>query len=145
MSTRTRLSCAKLPDWHELLAAFCGHIGDQPGTHPITRCAFALAELHLALLEHPEHAAVIDCTRAELAADIDEWVTLHLPRTRHRRHRESFGAVVDRMAAAQVHANHVLRTAASAGEERVHTAWYQLAALADQWTDHVNMAGLRVS
>lgn len=138
MITRTHLTPAKLPDWHELLAAFCGHIGDQPGTHPITRCASALAELHLALSGHPEHAAEIDRIRTELVSDIDEWVASNAARARD--HRDSFGAFVDRMAAAQVHANHVLRTAESACEERVHTAWFQLAALADAWTDRVNTA-----
>ncbi|MBF6237254.1 DUF4254 domain-containing protein [Nocardia otitidiscaviarum] len=136
MLARITLRRTVIPDWHELLAAFCGHIGEQPGTHPVTRCAFALAQLHLVSQGHPQHAGEIDGVRAELIADIDEWVRRNVPRAAQR--RGSFGTAVDRMAAAQVHASTVLRTAASASDERVHTAWHRLATLADAWNDRIH-------
>lgn len=130
---------APLPDWHELLAAFCGHLGDDPGTHPMVRWARALAELHLRRHDQPGHAAEIDCARAELVASIDNWVsaTLRPPRVRRGLFPESLGGAVDRLAAAQVHANRLLHTAADVSDARVHTAWYRLAALADDWSDLV--------
>ncbi|MCM6777616.1 DUF4254 domain-containing protein [Nocardia sp. CDC159] len=129
------------PDWHELLAAFCGHIGDQPEDHPVTRWARALAELHLARREQPLHAAEIDCRRNELVARIDDWIganTTRGPRS------ESLGAVVDGMAAAQVRATHLLRSVDDVTDERVHAAWFLLASMADGWTDLVEQAfGIR--
>ncbi|MBF6331567.1 DUF4254 domain-containing protein [Nocardia transvalensis] len=122
------------PDWHELLAAFCGHIGDQPEDHPITRWARDLAELHLVRREHPLRAAEIDCRRSELVARIDDWVGAH---TARRPRPESLGAIVDGMAAAQVRATHLLRSVDDVTDERVHAAWFLLASLADGWSDLV--------
>lgn len=131
-----------LPDWHELLAAFCGHIGDQPEDHPVTRWARALAELHLERLERrveqqwmePGAAAGTDELRARTVVFIDDWVAT---RARRRGARvESLGAVVDAMAAAHVHAVHLLKTAERVSDEEVHAAWYLLAQMADGWTDH---------
>ena len=65
-------SAARLPDWHELLAAFCGHVGDEPDAHPVTGWARALAELHLTRRESPLRTAEIDCRRAEIVAHIDD-------------------------------------------------------------------------
>ncbi|RDI52882.1 DUF4254 domain-containing protein [Nocardia mexicana] len=136
MSSR---DAAALPDWHELLAAFCGHLGDEPGDHPMVRWARALAELHLRRHLQPTHAAEIDCGRAELVATIDSWIGERLPARRHRGlYPESLGAAVDRLAAAQVHANRLLHGAADVSDERVHTAWYRLASLADDWSDLVD-------
>ncbi|MBF6171190.1 DUF4254 domain-containing protein [Nocardia blacklockiae] len=126
---------AALPDWHELLAAFCGHLGDEPGAHPVVRWARALAELHLRRHDEPGHVAEIDCGRAELIAAIDNWVSA--PRTGRGLYPESLGGAVDRLAAAQVHANRLLHSAADVSEARVHAAWYRLAALADDWNDLV--------
>ncbi|MBB5912625.1 hypothetical protein BJY24_001492 [Nocardia transvalensis] len=130
-----------LPDWHELLAAFCGHLDDDPDGHPVVRWARALAELHLRRHDEPSHAAEIDGGRAELVAAIDNWVgaTLHPPRNRRRGpYPESLGGAVDRMAAAQVHATRLLHTVADISDERVHTAWHRLATLADDWSDLVD-------
>jgi hypothetical protein len=124
-----------LPDWHELLAAFCGHIGDQPGDHPVTRCARGLAELHLIRRDEPLRVAQIDHRRQELVARIDDWIGLHTTRG-PRAH--SLGAAVDAMAAAQVRAIQLLRTAEDVSDERVHAAWYRLASLADGWSDLVD-------
>lgn len=128
-----------LPDWHELTAALCGHIGDQPGDHPVTRAAMALALLHHARRIASEQTAVIDCGRDELIADIDEWIS-HAISTEHSTARP-WGAAVDEMAEAQVHANHLLRTVADVSDERVHRAWIRLASLANRWTDLVNDIG----
>ncbi|MFE3985146.1 DUF4254 domain-containing protein [Nocardia tengchongensis] len=124
-----------LPDWHELLAAFCGHIGDQPEDHPVTRWSRALAELHLQR-RHTRSGDVggIDELRAQLVTFIDEWVSSRaLPRGAAR--AESLGAVVDAMAAAHVRAVHLLRTAEKVSDEQVHAAWFLLAQMADGWTD----------
>ncbi|WP_216896426.1 DUF4254 domain-containing protein [Nocardia alni] len=123
---------AKLPDWHELLAAFCGHVGAEPDAHPVTRWGRELAELHLARREFPLRTAEIDCRRAELVVQIDNWVGAHM--STPRPYPRSLGASVDGMAAAQVRAGWLLRGADSS-DERVHAAWFQLAALADDWTD----------
>ncbi|WP_460696243.1 DUF4254 domain-containing protein [Nocardia thraciensis] len=123
-----------LPDWHELLSAFLGHIGDVPGDHPVTRTARALAELHLARHRDPRRADEIDGRRSELVASIDDWVAAH---TVARPRAQSLGAAVDAMAAAQVRAAHLLRSVENVGDERVHAAWFRLAALADGWTDLV--------
>ncbi|WP_235946640.1 DUF4254 domain-containing protein [Nocardia terrae] len=123
-----------LPDWHELLAAFCGHIGDQPEDHAVTRWARALAELHLQRREQAGDTGGIDELRAQLVAFIDEWVTSRaLPRGVAR--AESLGAVVDAMAAAHVRAVHLLKTAEKVSDEQVHAAWFLLAQMADGWTD----------
>ncbi|BAW09082.1 DUF4254 domain-containing protein [Nocardia seriolae] len=123
-----------LPDWHELLAAFCGHIGDQPDDHAVTRWARALAELHLQRRERPGDAGGIDELRAELVRFIDEWVASRALR-RGAARAESLGVVVDAMAAAHVRAVHLLRTAEKVSDEQVHAAWFLLAQMADGWTD----------
>ncbi|WP_051498989.1 DUF4254 domain-containing protein [Nocardia sp. BMG51109] len=130
---------ATLPDWHELLAAFCGHLGDKPDDHPMVRWARALAELHLRRHREPAHASEIDCGRAELVAVIDGWVSerVHSPQARRGLYPESLGGAIDRLAAAQVHANRLLHSCADISDERVHNAWHRLATLADDWTDLV--------
>lgn len=123
-----------LPDWHELLAAFCGHIGDQSDDHPVTRWARALAELHLQRREQLGDTGCIDELRTQLVTFIDEWVASRaLPRGAAR--AESLGVVVDAMAAAHVRAVHLLRTAEKVSDEQVHAAWFLLAQMADGWTD----------
>ncbi|WP_067828969.1 hypothetical protein [Nocardia inohanensis] len=125
-----------LPDWHELLAAFCGHIGDQSDDHPVTRWARSLAELHLARRHSPGDAGGIDELRARVVTSIDEWVAGRA-RRRGPTQAESLGAVVDAMAAAHVRAVHLLKTAARVSDEEVHAAWFLLAQMADGWTDRV--------
>ncbi|WP_330182640.1 DUF4254 domain-containing protein [Nocardia sp. NBC_01503] len=127
-----------LPDWHELLAAFCGHIGDQSDDHPVTRWARGLAELHLERrAERGDPGAAdtraVDERRAQTVTFIDEWVAR---RARRRGTRaESLGSLIDSMAAAHVHAIHLLRTVDRVSDEQVHAAWYDLAELAAGWTD----------
>ncbi|MEU2039275.1 DUF4254 domain-containing protein [Nocardia niwae] len=126
-----------LPDQRELVAAFGGHEGDPEDDRPLLRWAGALAALHRRRHRDPLAAAEIDCRRAELVAAIDAWVIDKLPRKRANEHlrAESVGATVDRMAAAHVHASHLLHTAEKVSDARVHAAWYRLALLADEWTD----------
>ena len=139
---------ATLPDWHELLAAFCGHIGEEPDAHPVTGWARALAELHLARRESPLRTAEIDSRRAELIVRIDDWVGLHIPGPQPQRlptppapqapparRPSSLGSYVDAMAAAQVRAVALLRAADDVADERVRAAWFALAELADDWSE----------
>jgi hypothetical protein len=126
-------SAARLPDWHELLAAFCGQLGDEPGAHPVTSWARTLAELHLTRRESPLRTAEIDCRRAEIVAHIDDWIAVA---THTRRPApQSLGAVVDAMAAAQVRAVMLLRGRTEAADDRIHSAWSLLASLADEWSE----------
>ncbi|MRH88067.1 DUF4254 domain-containing protein [Nocardia sp. SYP-A9097] len=130
---------SRLPDWHELLATFGGHRGEQPGDHPLLRSARTLAELHHDRLDQPARAAEIDCRRSELIATIDGWMNTQ-PRRSYCAHRIppiALGGVVDRMAACHAHADHLLHSSTDISEERVHIAWHRLAALADDWSDLV--------
>ncbi|MGQ4616504.1 DUF4254 domain-containing protein [Nocardia sp. R7R-8] len=126
-----------LPDQRELVAAFGGHSSESGQDHPLVGWARALAALHKRRHGDPLAAAGIDCRRAELVATIDAWVVDQLPRKRaiDQLRSESIGATVDRMAAAHVHASHLLHTAEKVSDTRVHAAWYRLALLADEWTD----------
>ncbi|MGY1947709.1 DUF4254 domain-containing protein [Nocardia asiatica] len=126
-----------LPDQRELVAAFGGHPSDSNEDHPVIAWARTLAALHRQRHCDPLAAAGIDCRRAELVATIDAWVVGQLPNRRSpdRLRAESLGATVDRMAAAHVHASHLLHTAEKVSDARVHAAWYRLALLADEWTD----------
>lgn len=127
-----------LPDWHELSAALRLQIGDRPGDHLVTQLARALAQLHHARRATPARCAEIDCRRAEIVVVIDAWVTGQLaPPRPGDRAPASLGGAVDRMAAAQILADHLLMTAENVAEQRVHVAWSRLAALANEWTDLV--------
>ncbi|NNH74285.1 DUF4254 domain-containing protein [Nocardia uniformis] len=125
-----------LPNWHELLAAFCGHIGDQPEDHMVTRWARLLAELHLARRQQPDRIAEIDHRRAHIVTCIDDFVVIR-SRRGATSSGESLGSVVDAMAAAHVRAVHLLRTVEDVSDDRVHAAWFRLASMADGWTDRV--------
>ncbi|MGQ4598196.1 DUF4254 domain-containing protein [Nocardia sp. R6R-6] len=126
-----------LPDQRELVAAFGARPSDSDDDHPLLAWAATLATLHRQLRTDPLSAAGTDCRRAELVSAIDAWVVGRLPGKRSTDHprAESLGATVDRMAAAHVHASHLLHTAEKVSDVRVHAAWYRLASLADEWTD----------
>ncbi|MDR7168429.1 hypothetical protein J2W56_002160 [Nocardia kruczakiae] len=125
---------AEIPDGHELLAACCGHLGDQADDHPVTRAARELAELHLARRCAPVRAAEIDCRRREIVVHIDRWVS---DRTAAAAHARSLGAAVDGLAAAQVRATVLLREAEPVDDERVRAAWFLVGSLADWWGELV--------
>ena len=126
-----------LPDQRELIAAFGGQPPDPQQDHPLIPLARALAELHRRRHTDPLTVAGIDCRRAELVTAIDNWVCARVPMNRSTAHirTEPIGATVDRMAAAHSHASYLLHTAEKVSDTRVHTAWYRLALLVDQWTD----------
>lgn len=134
---RERAAAWRLPDQRELVAAFTGAESRETG-QPLLIWATGLADLHRRRPGDPLATAGIDCRRAELVALIDRWISTEPRRRQARRPRDdSFGATIDRMAAAHVHANHLLHHAERVSDERVHAAWYRLALLADEWTDLV--------
>ncbi|WP_330182241.1 hypothetical protein OHB26_00305 [Nocardia sp. NBC_01503] len=122
-----------LPDWHELFAAFCGHLGEEPDAHPITACARALAELNQADRRNPGWQGFTSASRV-LIDSVDTWVRQNAPHP--ARVGESLGELIARMALAQVTANELLRQCDSVDED-VHTAWQELAVMAGRWTDLV--------
>ncbi|WP_062986342.1 DUF4254 domain-containing protein [Nocardia anaemiae] len=126
-----------LPDQRELVAAFGGHPPEPGPEHPLIPLARVLAQLHRQRHGDPLSTAGIDCRRAELVSAIDTWVITRVPQRQSTAHirAESIGATMDRMAAAYVHASHLLHTAEKVSDNRVHAAWYRLAQLADNWTD----------
>ncbi|MTE14331.1 hypothetical protein [Nocardia aurantiaca] len=122
-----------LPDWHELFAALCGHVADDPHAHPVTRCARRLAELHAA---HEREPGIVDLASARrvLIVGIDEWVACHAPHA--SRCGESLGNAADRLAQTQRKAIAALRT--DTDPEHVHAAWHALSVLATEWADLVD-------
>ncbi|PXX61613.1 uncharacterized protein DUF4254 [Nocardia tenerifensis] len=125
-----------LPDWHQVSAALRMQIGDRPGDHLVIQLARALAQLHHTRRAQPGRHPEIDRRRGELVCVIDEWVAKQvMPRRPNARTGETLGSTVDRMAAAQILADHLLMTAENVPEQRVHAAWSRLAELANQWTD----------
>ncbi|MFC8044773.1 DUF4254 domain-containing protein [Nocardia sp. NPDC057353] len=113
-----------LPSKDELLAALRGHYLDGP----LCAEAHALAELHRARRGTPARAAEFDGYRRDLVRRIDSWVRRNLPAPRPgvRRHPETLGAVIDRMAAASARAFDLLMTI-DPGSDEMHAAWTALA------------------
>lgn len=138
-NTRERATACRLPDQRELVAAFSGSERPQPG-QPLLCWAHSLATLHRRRHGDPLSTAGIDCRRAELVALIDRWAEAQATAGRTHPRADSLGATIDRMAAAHVHANHLLHSAERVSDDRVHAAWYRLALLADEWTDLVTGA-----
>lgn len=139
-SPRERPTGLRLPDQRELVAAFTA-AEYEPAGQPLLTWANALAHLHRRRHGEPLSAAGIDCRRAEVVELIDHWVGTQAAATRPRRLRtDSLGTTIDRMAAAHVHASHLLHHCERVSDDRVHAAWYRLALLADQWTDLVTGA-----
>lgn len=136
----SREHTCRLPDQRELVAAFT-YPGDPRSGSPLLVWAQALADLHRRRHGDPLATAGIDCRRAEVVALIDRWVSAETAGHRGRRLRgDSLGLTIDRMAAAHVHANHLLHNSECVSDDRVHAAWYRLALLADEWTDLVTGA-----
>ncbi|WP_157762685.1 hypothetical protein [Nocardia yamanashiensis] len=116
-----------LPDWHELVAAICGHAGDGPDAHPVTRCARALAELRT---KSPSAAGFADM-RAGLVERIDLWGMQFAPFI--ARCSESLGEAVDALARTHLEAEAAL--AAGRDAETWHAAWLAASERAVAWTD----------
>lgn len=134
---RERAVACRLPDQRELVAAFTG-AESRETAQPLLIWATGLADLHRRRHGDPLATAGIDCRRAGLVALIDRWISTEPPGRQVRRQRDdSFGATIDRVAAAHVHASHLLHHAERVSDERMHAAWYRLALLADEWTDPV--------
>ncbi|WP_459547935.1 DUF4254 domain-containing protein [Nocardia sp. X0981] len=138
-NTREHATPCRLPDQRELVAAFSG-AGRAYSGQPLLSWAHSLANLHRRRHGDPLSTAGIDCRRAELVALIDRWAETRTTPRRTHSYACSLGAKIDRMAAAHVHANHLLHSAERVADERVHAAWYRLALLADEWTDLVTGA-----
>lgn len=119
------------PSGEELLAAIRGH---HVGPHPLTRLASELGYLHRS--HRGQQHAPTCWRRTAVTAAIDLWVTAHLPTPRPRAalHTETLGTTVDRLAAAQVHAYHLLMTLPPA-DPQVHAAWSRLAELVNAYAD----------
>ncbi|MFI2477808.1 MULTISPECIES: DUF4254 domain-containing protein [Nocardia] len=122
----------RIPDWHQLCAAFRGVTGHNSGDHPITRWAQALAHLHRTQRVIPERGAGVDRRRDDVVTLIDNWVGNHI---QPRRSTERVGPAVDALAAAYVDAELTLAAAEHAAELAVHEAWIHVSALAVDWAD----------
>ncbi|WP_280426738.1 DUF4254 domain-containing protein [Nocardia carnea] len=139
-NSRERPAALRLPDQRELVAAFTA-AEYAPAGQPLLTWANALAHLHRRRHGDPLSTAGIDCRRSEVVELIDRWVSAQATAARPRRIRaDSPGTTIDRMAAAHVHANHLLHHCERVSDDRVHAAWYRLALLADEWTDLVTGA-----
>ncbi|MFI7664154.1 DUF4254 domain-containing protein [Nocardia sp. NPDC049526] len=135
-SARVSGSCepgavALFPSGEALLSAIRGH---HVGVHPLAKLAHDFGVIYqrrLAMFGSECH-----CRRDELALAVDVWVTDHLPipRPGASMHTETLGAVIARLAEAQVHAYHLLMTIDPA-DPAVHAAWSRLAELVDGYTD----------
>ncbi|MEV0032769.1 DUF4254 domain-containing protein [Nocardia sp. NPDC050793] len=75
-------------------------------------------------------------SRAHVVHAIDVWMESHVPQHRYGStlHTETFGSVVDRIAAACVSADHLM-VDIGPSDLAAHTAWLRLAELADGYTD----------
>ncbi|BDT91522.1 hypothetical protein IFM12275_14980 [Nocardia sputorum] len=122
----------RIPDWHQLCAAFRGVTGHNPGDHLITRWAQALAHLHRTRRVIPDRAAEVDRRRDDVVTLIDNWVSIYI---QPRRGTKRIGPAVDALAAAYVDAELTLAAAEHASEPAVHEAWIHVSALAVDWAD----------
>ncbi|WP_435590817.1 DUF4254 domain-containing protein [Nocardia sp. bgisy118] len=119
------------PSGEALLSAIRGH---HVGVHPLEKFAHQFGLLHQHRL-----TGLFDecrCSRLEFLLAVDVWVADHLPvpHPTATLHTETLGAVIDRLAEAQVYAYHLLMTVDPA-DPIVHAAWYRLAELVDGYTD----------
>ncbi|ATL71474.1 DUF4254 domain-containing protein [Nocardia terpenica] len=106
--------------------------------HPLADWAYQLVVLHERSVPTVVEGNEIGCERVDLIRTIDTWTKRQAPQHRNGSalHTESLGSVVDRIAAAHVHAVHMLMTRPVA-HACVHAAWHHLAELTDAYTDLV--------
>ncbi|WP_328397966.1 DUF4254 domain-containing protein [Nocardia sp. NBC_00416] len=119
------------PTGEALLSAIRGH---HVGPHPLAPIAYRFGQLHQQRLHRP---VCLACPhRTELSVQADRWVTEHAPPPHPNAtlHFESLGTVIDRLAAQQVRAYHLLMSA-EPSSPFVHAAWYRLAELVDDYTE----------
>lgn len=133
-----------LPTAPQLLCAFQGRRFQD---RVMLRSAHALAQLHARRGRTLDMALVaeIDCRRAELTDDINDWIAQEVPQHRNGAslHTESLGAVIDRMARSWVRANQAI-DADGPRSDNTHRHWYHLAELVDGYTDLItDVAGGR--
>ncbi|WP_327101054.1 DUF4254 domain-containing protein [Nocardia vinacea] len=120
---------AVLPSASELLCALSG----QYVRGELCELAYALVELHRHRREWPLE---FNCRRAELVADVNAWAVRNLPHRAvgARKHEESLGEFMDRIAAVAAHAFYLLMTDDVTGT-RMHAAWTRLAELEVGYSD----------
>lgn len=133
-----------LPTAPQLLCAFQGRRFQD---RVMLRSAHALAQLHAQRGRTLDMALVaeIDCRRAELTDDINDWIAQEVPQHRNGAslHTESLGSVIDRMARSWVRANQAI-DADGPRSDNTHRHWYHLAELVDGYTDLItDVAGGR--
>ncbi|NNH73681.1 DUF4254 domain-containing protein [Nocardia uniformis] len=110
--------------------------GQHVGVHRLCQLARELGRVCEAQLSTPD-SLTLRRERSMLIDDIDVWVAQRLP-TPHPNsslHNEAMGAVIARLAAAQVRAYRLLMTVKPADDDRVHAEWTHLAVLVDGYTD----------
>lgn len=114
-----------------LLSAIRGH---HIGIHPLAKLAHEFGLMYQRRLA--TFGSECRCRRDELALAVDVWVADHLPipHPTATMHTETLGALIARLAEAQVHAYHLLMTIDPV-DPAVHAAWYRLAELVDGYTD----------
>ncbi|MEV0339435.1 DUF4254 domain-containing protein [Nocardia sp. NPDC050713] len=119
------------PSGETLLSAIRGH---NVGVHPLAKSAHQFGLLYQRRLAGLTNES--NCSRDEFILAVDMWVADHLPvpHPSSTLHTETLGAVINRLAEAQVRAYHLLMTVDPA-DPSVHAAWYRLAELVDGYTD----------
>lgn len=120
-----------LPSTSELL---CALSGQQVRGH-VCQWSYELVRVHRIRRERPQDAAVIDCLRTELIANINAWAIEHLP----GQPEQSLGDTIDRIAATADRAFHLLMTDDLTGEN-MHATWTRLAELSLAYGDLVRQA-----
>lgn len=127
MSTSSA-NCERLPDWHELTAAF-SRSWSGSDAHPVLMCACRLGRLHRR--RRPRRRTVAARRRRVLIEAIDTWASECL---RSGGRSGQIGACVDRMAAAFAAAQQSLRSSEPITGP-VHAAFTNAASLIADWTE----------
>lgn len=126
------------PDYRSVTDAIRNPFRDRPSDTFIIRQARALGQLHLNRTLFPARSDKIDRRRAEVASMVDNWIAIAItPRPGTSTPRESLGALLDEMAAAEVEADRLRLTTEPVDADTVHRAWTLLGELANRWTDLV--------
>ncbi|MFD8102310.1 DUF4254 domain-containing protein [Nocardia fluminea] len=106
--------------------------------HPLALWASDLVGVHEKRARAvPDEVFGIDTHRAYIVRAIDVWIERCVPQHRDGAslHTETFGSVIDRIAAAHVSAVHALTTLDISRDPQVHLAWRRLAELVAGYGD----------